>query len=795
MLTASAGLSVVYDNGYGRTVDVTVSSDQMESGPVKLQGVVLAPGKPQGAIPVSLKGVKFKEQTGQTTHVPLTVAIKDQHSGAQLSQTVSVDVSGMPVPEIGNIELVGTLKIREAANPETTFLRVYYTYGMDRVLVKAKVVSDWGVNGSALVTLNGTYFDIPLSGTPTLVDLQTMTLTIDYDAFRQPITEEVQVNISSIPDPVINTTKTALTGNALKTYVAVTGTSLRVYYTEGWGRTGVSATVTTTWGVSGSINNLTLASGSGDNNKYFDIPLRGTPTKPGTALPVTITVQFEPNLDPLEETRVTVPVTASFTPLGISTPTTSLTLTEVGDASAQVITLNYDPGEGRALKAINIVTDVPTTNNKTVYPDPAVGARRTTVGKSLTYSENLAQGSGSFSIPLEGAPKGWSSGTDYTMNIEVTYYEPGLARDLTIQLENPIPVTVALGAKRGFEPETLQYGIANDPGSTGGAQGSYVITNNVFAYNTVWVDANGDGGVDEGEVWLDRNIGATTATPPAYGATTVGYDPSYGALTQWGMPYIHLKFWDSANSRYRWLGSDNAYNANRFGLSVMYRGYWFGTTYFGANANPPVLPTNFGDYYNIDVLEHGGGTGGATLIYFTGGDVCPKGFSVPTAQQWINVTEGITGLTFTTPAKNINAELAAESTDAVAAMISSPLHLPLVGMSWRPDNNTAPTTVNQNKMAVYAVKDRAEQGTNGVFMPYIAFGLIQANIAASQPNLVASNNIKLLNHPTTGNQSGHAINFGVHVRCIRTTVAEPLPATQPEPKTANFNKNEMPAGW
>ncbi|MCD7970306.1 MAG: fibrobacter succinogenes major paralogous domain-containing protein [Alistipes sp.] len=59
---------------------------------------------------------------------------------------------------------------------------------------------------------------------------------------------------------------------------------------------------------------------------------------------------------------------------------------------------------------------------------------------------------------------------------------------------------------------------------------------NGLEYKTIHIDINNDSYVDAGEVWLDRNIGATSNDPGLYGANN-GNPDSYGHYYQYGVSY------------------------------------------------------------------------------------------------------------------------------------------------------------------------------------------------------------------------------------------------------------------
>ena len=80
-----------------------------------------------------------------------------------------------------------------------------------------------------------------------------------------------------------------------------------------------------------------------------------------------------------------------------------------------------------------------------------------------------------------------------------------------------IPVTVLSDVPgTPFKPETFTY------------QG--------LEYTTIFIDVNGNGYVDPGDVWLDRNLGAASADPGAYGADGINA-ASVGQMLQYGKPY------------------------------------------------------------------------------------------------------------------------------------------------------------------------------------------------------------------------------------------------------------------
>ena len=113
---------------------------------------------------------------------------------------------------------------------------------------------------------------------------------------------------------------------------------------------------------------------------------------------------------------------------------------------------------------------------------------------------------GTVSVPLTGTPT-----ADGTTEIKVTALinETGYSMTLSANVLSDVPGET-------FTPETITY------------QG--------LTYNTIFIDVNNNGYVDPGDVWLDRNIGATSADPGSYGETTINA-ASVGQRLQYGKPY------------------------------------------------------------------------------------------------------------------------------------------------------------------------------------------------------------------------------------------------------------------
>lgn len=113
-------------------------------------------------------------------------------------------------------------------------------------------------------------------------------------------------------------------------------------------------------------------------------------------------------------------------------------------------------------------------------------------------------------------------------------------------------------------------------------------------YWTVFVDMNENGFVDSGEVWLDRNMGATSNDPGTYGTEGVNKD-AVGHYYQWGKPY--------------------------------------GTT---------VFDPAWGQIIDVAAMS-------------PWANVCPDGYAVPTMSEWEAVVVAITGGTATGVNYQVNA--------------------------------------------------------------------------------------------------------------------------------------------
>lgn len=182
----------------------------------------------------------------------------------------------------------------------------------------------------------------------------------------------------------------------------------------------------------------------------------------------------------------------------------------------------------------NINAKIEVKGEITLYPNESMvvgnlnpGVAITTEYIALKYSAEQAQAVtvsvaavNGVSVPAYDVTFAATPGTTGVQNIPLTG-TPGQGdiETLTIEIKKGNIVysaTIIVNPGVPFVEETITY------------QG--------LTYKTVFVDINGNGLANRGEVWLDRNIGATSNDPGTYG-TGNGNPASFGDYCQYGAAY------------------------------------------------------------------------------------------------------------------------------------------------------------------------------------------------------------------------------------------------------------------
>lgn len=282
----------------------------------------------------------------------------------------------------------------------------------------------------------------------------------------------------------------------------------------------VSVAVAEVVGVSGPEFETTLP--AAPDGGFFDVPLRGTPANHGSHNFVVRAVKGD-----VEYTMTKTIVIEGEITFDLDATTVTGDFVAGTPLSGAFITLAYT-----ADRTMDVTISVDRVDG--VYAD--------------AFTETLAAGSGTVDIPLSGAPT-----NDNDKKLVITLIDEN---NIAYTAEK----TIVMNPGVDFVEETVTF--------------------NSLTYKTVFVDVNGNGKATTGEVWLDRNIGATSADPGTYGAAGANA-ASFGQFLQWGKAY-----------------GETAYDGT----------------------------------YVIDF--------DATSPWTT---VCPPGYEVPSLEQWVKAFEKLTG--------------------------------------------------------------------------------------------------------------------------------------------------------
>lgn len=238
----------------------------------------------------------------------------------------------------------------------------------------------------------------------------------------------------------------------------------------------VTISVAEVVGVIGPEFSTTLPAAPGGG--FVDVPLQGTPTNHGNQNFV-VRMVGEGGVEYTMTKPIPIQGEITF------------------DIGASSVTGEFITGEAVTDAFVTLAYTAERDMNMTISIDNVDGIM------AAPFEETLPAGSGTVVIPLSGTPT-----NDNDKNLTISLIENNVL--YTAQ------ITVVMNPGIEFVEETVTF--------------------NSLEYKTVFVDVNGNGKATRGEVWLDRNIGATSNDPGTYGAA--GANPaSFGQFLQWGKPY------------------------------------------------------------------------------------------------------------------------------------------------------------------------------------------------------------------------------------------------------------------
>ena len=319
---------------------------------------------------------------------------------------------------------------------------------------------------------NGTV-EIPVSGTPTASGSMNLRPVIRVGEY------EVFISIPATVTPAIalDAAASVVTGT-FRIGQAIANGNIALHYTS-YANQEVTVSADEVSGISSA--EFTASLPAAPSGGTLDVPVTGTPSDYGTkTLKITMTQG-----DNTYTADIPVEIAGDIA-LDAAGSTVTGTLSKGVELSDVKIALHYTAAEEQqATISIDLTNSISCSAFDATLP---------------------AAEDGTVDVPLSGTPV-----SDGVTNLVV------IVKIGSTNYTATIPVTV-LSDVPGipFEPETFTY------------QG--------LEYTTIFIDVNGNGYVDPGDVWLDRNIGAASADPGAYGADGINA-ASIGQMLQYGKPY------------------------------------------------------------------------------------------------------------------------------------------------------------------------------------------------------------------------------------------------------------------
>lgn len=319
---------------------------------------------------------------------------------------------------------------------------------------------------------NGT-LEIPVSGIPTASGSMNLRPVIRVGEY------EVFITITTTVTPAIALDASAsVVSGTFHIGKAVANGNIALHYTS-YAKQEVTVSSDETAGI--SVTKFTASLPAAPSGGTLDVPVTGTPTDYGTK---TLKIKMMQG-DNSYTADIPVVIEGDIT-LDAAGSTVEGTLSKGVELSGVSIALRYT-----AAAQQQATISVETTNG---------------IGCDAFDATLAAANGGTVNVPLSGTPV-----SDGVVNLTV------VVKIGSTNYTATIPVTV-LSDVPGipFVPETFTY--------------------EELEYKTIFIDVNGNGYVDPGDVWLDRNIGATSTDPGTYGAGGVNA-ASIGQMIQYGKPY------------------------------------------------------------------------------------------------------------------------------------------------------------------------------------------------------------------------------------------------------------------
>ncbi|MDD3108108.1 MAG: hypothetical protein PHV49_02715 [Alistipes sp.] len=314
---------------------------------------------------------------------------------------------------------------------------------------------------------------LPVSGTPTASGSITLRPVLRVGGYELFL----KIPVSVTPSIALDVAQSSVSGT-FHIGEAVSQGVISLFYTS-YASQSVNVSAAAVEGL--TVTSYTTTLEAAPSGGFLKIPVTGTPTAYGTQT-LSVTLQQGDNN---YVAAIPIVVTGDITLLPAKSALLGIML------------------KGEPLDEVSLA--VAYTTPSAVEATLQVAASNGVEGSAFTTSLPAAT-AGIIEIPLSGTPL-----SDGTMNLtaEVTINKVLYTMILPVMVYTDTPGVP-------FVPETITY------------QG--------LEYQTLFVDINGNGYVDPGDVWLDRNIGATSPDPGSYGASGANA-AAMGQMLQYGKPY------------------------------------------------------------------------------------------------------------------------------------------------------------------------------------------------------------------------------------------------------------------
>ena len=562
-LSGDVSLIVKYKNGYSRQIEITLNAGSGELYTDEKFFLSEGSGDSELRIPLYGKVESMGEFSLGLTFKPL--------KESPISKTIKLFAND-PLEEFSFNWNSASISDKVYDNMEnSTVMSIPYSNGYGRNVV-IDVRSDAGLNGNLSTQLNGNYEDkvagdngvveIPLSGIPSEHGEVILDVTVTSAGLiaNGNVTIKVEENTGEFPAPVFDA-ELAVSGSAYKNVEIGERepVSLAVNYENGFARE-VLVAINENNGIKTTEFTTTLKAGPGEGT--LEIPLEGIPTMLGENV-LNGNVKLKETGETLAELEATIDVQSPGKiniedikvkdELFSGTPANTAILLSYTDGYNRMATVTADFSKGgesglsieknteiqlseSGVMEIKITGDNPIAGN---YPcdltvsiegeSPVVKSCVITVidqKPAIDFDFSRTEISGS-PVLLNQEVKGtnlklyYINGFDRKVkSIEVSGMLSASLSDVTLAGSEgivDIPLTGIPSVELGKIDILVKIDEVVEKTHTMTLFAGEKVSYQGLDYYTIFIDMNENGKIDAGEIWLDRNIGATSTDPGKWG--------------------------------------------------------------------------------------------------------------------------------------------------------------------------------------------------------------------------------------------------------------------------------------